>query len=340
VAQATGRGVGELYAEQDAKVFKAPDVIKEYRPNSGQHYPDFLDDDGFPGKKASRNTDVKVVVKKRALSDEAYAAELDAQRKRAQALAYLAGTDDGVPDDCLRGDAAARRQRQKRSRLEDNTLKLLGERKAKETYAQLQSKLLDVQARLKSTTTTTPSVPATPAPPMMSPAAVVPAGWRAAVHPSSGQTYYVNDATGGTRSTLPPRSEPTTTTARPECRAPPLPEKTRGAVDPLDPMKGRGKWSDAIHHKGERMADSTATGPLWQQRPLPAPSVVLRMRGPGVREEGSSIGPATKAAAASSRQTTASLPPTPSPQQQQRPANKPSVASFVPRHVRRAPAPP
>ena len=48
-------------------------------------------------------------------------------------------------------------------------------------------------------------------------------------------------------------------------------------VDPMDPTgegapaKGQGGYME-----GERMADSTATGPLFQQRPYPAPGSVLR----------------------------------------------------------------
>lgn len=39
---------------------------------------------------------------------------------------------------------------------------------------------------------------------------------------------------------------------------------------------------------GERMADSTASGPLWQQRPYPAPGKILRGRGPS---DGEATGP-------------------------------------------------
>ena len=44
-------------------------------------------------------------------------------------------------------------------------------------------------------------------------------------------------------------------------------------IDPLDPG-GSGSHRD----KGRigTMADSTATGPLWQQRPYPAPGAILR----------------------------------------------------------------
>ncbi|CAN0369263.1 unnamed protein product, partial [Hapterophycus canaliculatus] len=53
------------------------------------------------------------------------------------------------------------------------------------------------------------------------------------------------------------------------------------AIDPLDPTgKTGGKWSDGLVQVGERMADSTASGPLWQQRPYPAPGKILRGRAP------------------------------------------------------------
>ncbi|CAN0565931.1 unnamed protein product, partial [Ectocarpus sp. 12 AP-2014] len=55
-------------------------------------------------------------------------------------------------------------------------------------------------------------------------------------------------------------------------------KKGRGSweIDPLDPTgKTGGKWSDGL-----RMADSTASGPLWQQRPYPAPGKILRGRTP------------------------------------------------------------
>ena len=51
------------------------------------------------------------------------------------------------------------------------------------------------------------------------------------------------------------------------------------AVDPLDPCgKSGGKWVDGQDGSVGKMADSTASGPLWQQRPYPAPGSVLRMK--------------------------------------------------------------
>jgi len=46
-------------------------------------------------------------------------------------------------------------------------------------------------------------------------------------------------------------------------------------VDPLDPTGRGGRWSQGLAIDGERMADSTASGPLFQQRPYPAPGKIL-----------------------------------------------------------------
>jgi len=63
----------------------------------------------------------------------------------------------------------------------------------------------------------------------------------------------------------------------------------RNDLDPMDPSSysedcPRGKWSDGLvksRDDGEKAADSTATGPLFQQRPLPSPGEVLRMNRKG-----------------------------------------------------------
>lgn len=63
----------------------------------------------------------------------------------------------------------------------------------------------------------------------------------------------------------------------------------RNDLDPMDPASysedcPRGKWSDGLvksRDDGEKAADSTATGPLFQQRPLPSPGEVLRMNRKG-----------------------------------------------------------
>ena len=51
-------------------------------------------------------------------------------------------------------------------------------------------------------------------------------------------------------------------------------------IDPMDPSAysdaPRGTWSTGILTAGGRAADSTASGPLFQQRPYPSPGAVLR----------------------------------------------------------------
>ncbi len=46
-------------------------------------------------------------------------------------------------------------------------------------------------------------------------------------------------------------------------------------IDPMDPLGEEG-GKNSMGINGERMADSTASGPLFQQRPYPAPGSVLR----------------------------------------------------------------
>lgn len=53
-------------------------------------------------------------------------------------------------------------------------------------------------------------------------------------------------------------------------------------VDPMDPAAysdiPKGRWSAGLEAEG-RAADSTANGPLFQQRPLPSPGDILRAQG-------------------------------------------------------------
>lgn len=58
----------------------------------------------------------------------------------------------------------------------------------------------------------------------------------------------------------------------------------RNDLDPMDPASysedcPRGGWSDGLRGEkdGDRAADSTASGPLFQQRPYPSPGEVLRI---------------------------------------------------------------
>lgn len=51
----------------------------------------------------------------------------------------------------------------------------------------------------------------------------------------------------------------------------------RNKVDPMDPTGAlAGAKAQSLGPSGEKMADSTASGPLFQQRPYPAPGSVLR----------------------------------------------------------------
>ncbi|KAG5672176.1 hypothetical protein PVAND_002326 [Polypedilum vanderplanki] len=54
-------------------------------------------------------------------------------------------------------------------------------------------------------------------------------------------------------------------------------------IDPCDPASygdcGRGKWSSGLNQEEKGAADSTASGPLFQQRPYPSPGDVLRAQG-------------------------------------------------------------
>jgi len=51
----------------------------------------------------------------------------------------------------------------------------------------------------------------------------------------------------------------------------------RNKVDPMDPTGAlAGAKGQNLGPNGEKMADSTASGPLFQQRPYPAPGSILR----------------------------------------------------------------
>eukprot|EP00916_Digyalum_oweni_P015129 GHVL01024683.1.p1 GENE.GHVL01024683.1~~GHVL01024683.1.p1 ORF type:complete len:164 (+),score=38.90 GHVL01024683.1:2-493(+) len=58
------------------------------------------------------------------------------------------------------------------------------------------------------------------------------------------------------------------------------PEKDQLFNDPMDPSSysdaKQGGWSIGLENNGAGAADSTASGPLFQQRPLPSPGVVLK----------------------------------------------------------------
>ena len=146
--------------EVDARDYRPTKQAKLWSENTGQHYPGFADEPSNQPKpkqvtipKVKRDVVVGPRGERKTMSDEKYKAELDAQRKRAQALAYLEQGDDGVPDACLRGRAAEKRKREKMSQLErtrDNTLKQVAGRERDEAYKEQQHKLLGVQAQLRN----------------------------------------------------------------------------------------------------------------------------------------------------------------------------------------------
>jgi polyglutamine-binding protein 1 len=57
----------------------------------------------------------------------------------------------------------------------------------------------------------------------------------------------------------------------------------------------QGKWSAGMGEDG-KMADSTAGGPLWQQRPYPAPGEAMKNKpkAAGATVSGPELGPAQR----------------------------------------------
>lgn len=131
----------------------------------------------------------------------------------------------------------------------------------------------------------------------------LPPGWVEVVHSATLQKYYIHQGTGEKRWTKPtsekdisdiPNSSKTSVsdsdskktkskyTAEQEAE-----KRRRLLVDPLDPTGGMGKWVDGMNRDG-KMADSTASGPLWQQRPYPAPGQALKGK---EKAKGADIGP-------------------------------------------------
>lgn len=53
----------------------------------------------------------------------------------------------------------------------------------------------------------------------------------------------------------------------------------------------RGGWGSGLQGSQPRAADTTASGPLFQQRPYPSPGSVLRGNKQQLEEAGPSIGP-------------------------------------------------
>lgn len=53
----------------------------------------------------------------------------------------------------------------------------------------------------------------------------------------------------------------------------------------------KGGWSSGLQGAQPRAADTTATGPLFQQRPYPSPGSVLRQNQRLIEEQEPQIGP-------------------------------------------------
>ncbi|KAK9837203.1 hypothetical protein WJX84_009090, partial [Apatococcus fuscideae] len=69
--------------------------------------------------------------------------------------------------------------------------------------------------------------------------------------------------------------------------------RARDFNDPMDPSSysdaPKGKWSTGLAGAQPRAADTTASGPLFQQRPYPSPGSVLRSNQKQIEE--AQIGP-------------------------------------------------
>jgi polyglutamine-binding protein 1 len=133
----------------------------------------------------------------------------------------------------------------------------------------------------------------------------LPVGWVAIRHAATGQIFYQHEVTGEKRWTKPEKADD-----RSDIRAAAagaasgkrklesgetksidadtsadqkrsagesrdaLRARIEAGLDPLDPSQS-GKRS-GVSKLEEKMADSTASGALWQQRPYPAPGAVLK----------------------------------------------------------------
>lgn len=127
----------------------------------------------------------------------------------------------------------------------------------------------------------------------------LPPGWAKKTHPATNQVFYLHEASGGIRSAKPTEDDfytddykmtmsaaatqaPTSTKTsfslkrKPEQDSSKAKGNKRVELDPLDWMV---EMKDGRASVG-KMADSTAGGPLWQQRPYPAPGQALKGKPP------------------------------------------------------------
>ncbi|KAL3158078.1 hypothetical protein ABBQ32_011684 [Trebouxia sp. C0010 RCD-2024] len=75
----------------------------------------------------------------------------------------------------------------------------------------------------------------------------------------------------------------------------PAKKARQDAFDPMDPSSysdaPQGGWSSGLAGAQPRAADTTATGPLFQQRPYPSPGAVLRANAAAIGRDAPDIGP-------------------------------------------------
>lgn len=148
----------------------------------------------------------------------------------------------------------------------------------------------------------------------------LPNGWEERIHAATKQVYYYHPATGKSSHTMPtsgcetsdPKSNNSSnipvkeaaeknfhpslsTIHRSEKTFETYSKKRKFDLDMLDPTNDSHSKQGYAHHTQEKMADSTASGPLWQQRPYPAPSQVLKNKSAaatGIGPSSHTIGPA------------------------------------------------
>uniref|UniRef100_A0A8C3V0G3 Polyglutamine-binding protein 1 n=1 Tax=Catharus ustulatus TaxID=91951 RepID=A0A8C3V0G3_CATUS len=104
--------------------------------------------------------------------------------------------------------------------------------------------------------------------------------WYKVIDPTCGLPYYWNVETDLV-SWLSP-NDPNSVITKPAKRLKGNPGRKDEELDPMDPSAysdaPRGSWSTGLPKRNEAKtgADTTAAGPLFQQRPYPSPGAVLR----------------------------------------------------------------